>query len=98
MDRKQAKELLPIIQAFADGRTIQAHIYGEWRKVTTPSFCLDIKYRVKPEPPEPRVLYVNEYDGTLAWTTWLTKEKAGAVRGENSDNAKTVKFIEVRED
>lgn len=56
MDRKQAKELLPIIQAFAEGKTIEIrrnskYNPGEWIETATPTF--DIKsheYRIKPEP------------------------------------------------
>ena len=56
MDRKQAKELLPIIQAFAEGRTIEIRSNskynpGEWIETATPTF--DIKsheYRIKPGP------------------------------------------------
>ena len=56
MDRKQAKELLPIIQAFAEGKTIEIRSNskynpGEWIETATPTF--DIKsheYRIKPGP------------------------------------------------
>lgn len=56
MNRSQAKELLPIIQAFAEGKTIEIRSNskynpGEWIETTTPTF--DIKsheYRIKPEP------------------------------------------------
>ena len=51
MTRKEIKELLPIMQAFADGKTIE--IYGwknKWKEVDEPSFDIDAKYyRVKPE-------------------------------------------------
>ena len=47
MTREEAKELLPIIQAFADGKTIQ---FRE-RDIEEPSFdgCIN-EYRIKPEP------------------------------------------------
>ena len=51
MTREEAKELLPVIKAFADGKTIE--IYGwknKWKEVNEPSFDIDVKYyRVKPE-------------------------------------------------
>ncbi len=54
MNREQAKELLPIIQAFAEGKTIQYH-HGDvdWVDVA-PYGVLDFnddtsKYRIKPE-------------------------------------------------
>ena len=52
MTRKEIKEMLPIMQAFADGKTIE--IYGwknKWKEVDEPSFDIDAKYyRIKPEP------------------------------------------------
>lgn len=53
MDRKQAKELLPIIQAFAEGKTIEFRnkSFKEWAEIDNPSFDPTItNYRIKPEP------------------------------------------------
>ena len=52
MDRQQAKELLPIIQAFAEGKTIEARTnsISKWIETTTPKFDLLHEYRIKPEP------------------------------------------------
>ncbi len=53
MTREQAKQLLPIITAFADGEIIQS--YGsEWIDCTeSPAFNLSAdRYRVKPNPRE----------------------------------------------
>ena len=52
MNREQAKEIIPIIQAFADGKTIQSRIVGsdEWYDATDCGFnFLDFEYRVKPD-------------------------------------------------
>ena len=51
MNREEAKELLPIMQAFVDGKTVQYldRIDG-WRDYNDPSFCGNLKYRIKPEP------------------------------------------------
>lgn len=50
MDREKAKESLPIMQAFAEGKEIEMIMStGEW--CTTDLFCPDLyKYRIKPEP------------------------------------------------
>ncbi len=54
MDRNKAKELLPIIQAHAEGKTIQSRcIKGDtslWYDDEDPSFDDDFEYRIKPEP------------------------------------------------
>lgn len=52
MNREQAKELLPIIQAFADGKTIETlDCRGVWVAMEEHYFGkLPNCYRIKPEP------------------------------------------------
>ena len=51
MTREQAKELLPIIQAWAEGKNIQFLSDGEWHDINQADFtCYPDKYRIKPEP------------------------------------------------
>ena len=51
MTREEAKELIPIIQAFADGKTIEFFKQGEWMELNDPDFMWSAdNYRVKPEP------------------------------------------------
>ena len=55
MTREEAKELLPIIQAYAEGKTIQyRNVVCEWEDVTIEedlSFADNpSEYRIKPEP------------------------------------------------
>lgn len=53
MDREHAKELLPIIQAFAEGKAIQSrYINGSntWLNDNNLSFGDGVEYRIKPEP------------------------------------------------
>ena len=54
MTRENAKALLPIIQAHAEGKTIQSRcIKGDtslWYDDEDPSFDDDFEYRIKPEP------------------------------------------------
>ena len=60
MNRDKAKELLPIIQAFAEGKTIQFLYPAGWRSLEGAVYDLSVddmvnnpsKYRVKPEPLE----------------------------------------------
>ena len=53
MNRKEAKELMPIIQAFAEGKAIESRcIKGDkslWYDDEDPSFDDDLEYRIKPE-------------------------------------------------
>ena len=53
MDRNQAKEFYPFLQAFAEGKTIESRcIKGDkslWYDDEEPSFDDDFEYRIKPE-------------------------------------------------
>ena len=52
MTREEAKELLPVIQAYAEGKTIEFLSGGTWVAMIdqTPKFdCEPSKYRIKPE-------------------------------------------------
>lgn len=60
MDRNQAKEFYPILQAFAEGRIIEcrtkpsalSHCYrdiNDWTKMNDISFWDNIEYRIKPK-------------------------------------------------
>ena len=60
MDRNQAKEFYPILQAFAEGRVIECKtkssavegtdVPNDWTKIEDISFWGNIEYRIKPEP------------------------------------------------
>ena len=54
MNRNQAKELMPIIKAFAEGKAIESRcIKGDtslWYDDEDPSFDDDFEYRIKTEP------------------------------------------------
>lgn len=49
MTRGEAKELLPVIQAFAEGKKIE-YYDDEWIETSTPVWQVGVKYRIKPEP------------------------------------------------
>ena len=51
MTKEEAKELLPIIKAFTEGKTIEYREYdGEWKEAHTPTWSSRLFYRIKPEP------------------------------------------------
>lgn len=61
MNRLRAKELLPIIQAYADGKDIQfKSSSGEWKSCDNdePGFNSADKYRIKPEQ---EVIFVTRF-------------------------------------
>lgn len=52
MDVERAKELLPVIQAFADGKEIECRVKGKdvWSVQFYPTWIDDRDYRIKQEP------------------------------------------------
>lgn len=50
MTREEAKQMLPVIQAWAEGKNIQFLSDGEWHDINQADFtCYPDKYRIKPE-------------------------------------------------
>lgn len=51
MNRKEAKQLLPIIQAFSDGKDVETKTGSGWMSIENMSFAGNPdSYRIKPEP------------------------------------------------
>lgn len=50
MTREEAKELLPFIQAFSEGKTIQVWDNDTWKDENYPFFGTLYQFRIKPEP------------------------------------------------
>lgn len=51
MTTEEAKKLLPIIKAFAEGKNIQyKEDIDRWVDIKNPSFRSFVEYRIKPEP------------------------------------------------
>lgn len=60
MDRNQAKEFYPILQAFAEGRVIECRtkpsliegsdVPNDWTEMKEIGFWNNIEYRIKPDP------------------------------------------------
>ena len=79
MNRNQAKELLPIIQAYAEGKAIESRcIKGDkslWYDDEDPSFEDDLEYRIKPEP-----TYRPFKDAEECWQEMLKHKPFGWVK------------------
>ena len=54
MTRERAKELMPLIQAYAEGKSLQAKnaIMSTWKDIDAPFWSEGVEYRIKPEPRE----------------------------------------------
>jgi hypothetical protein len=65
------------IKAWADGAEIEEFAYGVWEERDQPKWHLNYQYRIKPQPKQPKYLYVHLFNGTAM----LTETKAGAANG-----------------
>ena len=96
MNREQAKKLLPIIQAFADGKAIEVRSNskynpGEWIETTTPTL-FDIKsheYRIKPEPKYHSFLNAEE-----CWQEMKKHEPFGWVKDKQDGHYALITAVE----
>lgn len=53
MTKEQAKHLAEVLKAYAEGKTIEVLLDGEWREVNLDEYSLDeenLHYRIKKEP------------------------------------------------
>ena len=81
MTREQAKELLPIIQAWAEGKNIQFLSDGEWHDINQADFtCYPDKYRIKPEP-KYRPFKTQEE----CWNEMLSHHPFGSLKSKDND-------------
>lgn len=61
MNKDNARDYLPLVQALAEGKVIQSRMFScdPWKDCARPDFTMDpSNYRIKPEP---REIWVNEW-------------------------------------
>lgn len=65
MNRDNARDYLPLVQALAEGKVIQLNYNGDWKDISDmdPMFPANF-YRIKPEPREIFVVIDNDNDGS----------------------------------
>ena len=76
MTKKDAHLFLPLVQALADGKTLQIEVGNAWNDLDEPSFTRPPQdYRIKPEPRVWKV-WIDQY-GYMQSTNHLSKPPAG---------------------
>ena len=81
MTREEAKEWLPVIQAFAEGKTIEYSNQGEpWVETDCPLWISNCEYCIKPEP-KYRPFKTKEE----CWNEMLKHQPFGWVKEINSE-------------
>lgn len=85
MDRNQAKEFYPILQAFAEGKVIECRtkpsliegsdVPNDWTEMKEIGFWNNIEYRIKPEPK-----YRQFRDAEECWQEMLKHQPFGWIK------------------
>lgn len=82
MNRERAKELLPIIKAYAEGAEVQCQSLapsGVWHDVDPPAFDDESTYRVKPRPVDVwAVVRCGASQGIASWRSSRVEAEACA--------------------
>ena len=99
MTREEVKEMLPVLQAFAEGKAIESRcIKGDkslWYDDEDPSFDNDFEYRIKPEPK-----YRPFKDAEECWEEMQKHQPFGWVKDRNGSafviqNVDSRSFVDV---
>ena len=78
MTREETKQLLPIIQAFSEGKCIQTKTGSGWISIENMSFAGNPKaYRIQPEPK-----YRPFANAEECWTEMLNHQPFGWLKGD----------------
>ena len=88
MTREEAKELLPIMQAFADGKTIQVWANDTWQDEEYPSFGELSLFRIKPEP-KYRPFKTQEE----CWNEMMKHQPFGWLTSKKTDNNALIGYV-----
>ena len=83
MTREEIKKMLPILQAFVDGKTIESRCIKGDKSLCyddeDPSFDYDFEYRIKPEP-----RYRSFKDAEECWNEMQKHQPFGWIKGKDA--------------
>ena len=98
MDRNQAKEFYPIMQAFAEGRTIECRtkpsalegtdVPNNWTEMKEIDYWNNTEYRIKPESK-----YRPFKDAEECWAEMLKHQPFGWIKGKEGEHHSLITFI-----
>lgn len=99
MDRNQAKEFYPILQAFAEGRVIECRtkpsaiegsdVPNDWTEMTEIEFWNNTEYRIKSEPK-----YRPFKNAEECWQEMLKHQPFGWLMSQNGEVNSLIIFID----
>lgn len=98
MDRNQAKEFYPILQAYAEGRVIECRtkpsaiegtdVPNDWTEIKEIEFWNNTEYRIKPEPK-----YRPFKDAKECWEEMLKHQPFGWVKSKEDESRALITLI-----
>lgn len=98
MDRNQAKEFYPIMQAFAEGRTIECRtkpsalegtdVPNNWTEMKEIEYWNNTEYRIKPESK-----YRPFKDAEECWAEMLKHQPFGWIKGKEGEHHSLITSI-----
>lgn len=98
MNRNQAKQMMPIIQAYAEGKVIECrtkpsaiedeNVPNEWVETKEIEFWCDIEYRIKPEPKYRPFANTEE-----CWTEMLKHQPFGWIKSKEDGSRSLITLI-----
>nr|DAU89998.1 MAG TPA: hypothetical protein [Caudoviricetes sp.] len=93
MDRNQAKEFYPILQAYAEGKVIECRtkpsaiegtdVPNDWTEMKEITYWSNIEYRIKPDS-KTEAKYRPFKDAEECWTEMLKHQPFGWVKNKGS--------------
>ena len=98
MTREKVKEMLPILQAFAEGRTIECRtkpssikgtdIPNDWVEMKEIEYSNNTEYRIKPE-----VKYRSFKNAKECWNEMLKHQPFGWIKGKEGEHHSLITSI-----
>ena len=98
MDRNQAKEFYPILQAYAEGKVIECRtkpsaiedtdVPNEWQEMKVIEFWGNIEYRIKSEPK-----YRPFANAEECWQEMLKHQPFGWIKGKEGEHHSLITSI-----
>ena len=90
MNRKEAKQLLPIIQAFSDGKDVETKTGSGWMSIENMSFAgKPDSYRIKPDPK-----YRPFKDAEECWQEMLKHQPFGWLKDKNDGHRTLITVVD----
>lgn len=107
MDRNQAKEFYPILQAFAEGRVIECRtkpsaikgkdIPNDWTEMKDITYWSNIEYRIKPDS-KAKAKYRPFANAEECWTEMLKHQPFGWIKSKEDGSLSLITLIISEED